>query len=610
MTDRRRVKIRCALLCTAVCAAMLTPYPVRAQEGYRLTGVRFSGVHAFSHKALRERMVLRARTGLQRILFWVKAPPFSSSILERDLERLERFYQSEGFLHVRLNHSLERDDEEGTVELAIAISEGEAVHVREIIDNLVLQPGQNETVIRGILAEAKPSLRPGMRFRDPLARAHRNELLTTLAGAGFPFARVDLELELDDAESLVDIDLRIVPMYQRRFGEVTVLGDSRTPAAKITRQLTFQPGKIYSPKALEESQRRIYQLALFQYVTVRVVMDEENIVQPVEVVAVDAPRLTSKIGAGYGREDRFRGSIELRRLGFLGGTRRMRVFARHSGLEPYHFNFRITQPGIPRPETQINLNPFIKKEKEPGYTVRRGGSHLSLQHHFATYSDAIADYTFERVKLESGPSAREMDIAAYNKSSLTLGVMRDNSEPSFSPVRGSFRALTVTFAGLLVPADFHYLRILTEWRHYLSLDEGWILATRAKLGAMAAQKGDPFTPIEERFFAGGSASVRGWARSQLGPGSAAGVPTGGDAYFEGSTELRHPLWSALSGCLFADFGNVWRQRREARIDDLHFAAGIGLRYRTPIGPIRLDLAMPVFEPSRTLQVHVSVGQAF
>ena len=131
-----------------------------------------------------------------------------------------------------------------------------------------------------------------------------------------------------------------------------------------------------------------------------------------------------------------------------------------------------------------------------------------------------------------------------------------------------------------------------------------------KFGVIEPQDEDNFVPIEERFFAGGAASVRGWSRSELGPLNSDSKPLGGNSLLEGSLEFRYPIWGLMSGALFGDFGNIWQDSFEHKFNDLRYAAGFGLRFKTPIGPLRLDVARPVFDDDSAMQFYLSVGHAF
>ena len=139
-----------------------------------------------------------------------------------------------------------------------------------------------------------------------------------------------------------------------------------------------------------------------------------------------------------------------------------------------------------------------------------------------------------------------------------------------------------------------------------------MFASRLKIGFAEPLHGGEEVPIFERFYSGGSASVRGYGRSRLGPLSTSDDPLGGRSLIEGSFELRQQFTEKIGGALFVDFGQVSLRSFDVPVDDLRFSAGIGGRYTTPAGPVRLDLGFPFRPPNgdRAWQIHFSIGQSF
>ena len=162
-------------------------------------------------------------------------------------------------------------------------------------------------------------------------------------------------------------------------------------------------------------------------------------------------------------------------------------------------------------------------------------------------------------------------------------------------------------------------KIQLEAKRYRELWPRVVFACKARAGYGFVYGNNPEFPQEELFYAGGSTSVRGWYRSRLGPYFPGTTkPRGGVNLFEGNSELRFPLWKEVGAVVFFDFGNVWngpyreilKNKNETKI---RYALGAGLRYMTPIGPIRFDMGREVFNTSgnnREIAFHISVGQAF
>jgi outer membrane protein insertion porin family len=260
----------------------------------------------------------------------------------------------------------------------------------------------------------------------------------------------------------------------------------------------------------------------------------------------------------------------------------------------------------------LAVSPFIWRQREPAFAVNRIGGSLGAIHQFNRTLSGTITYSLEHVRVTQSVLVQTADSLAlsklYNKSQVILGSSYDNSAPLFNPHRGYFNTNTFTLSGLGFGSKTRYTKLLIDVRRYQPLS-ALVLAIRTKLGGIRTFGSESFVPVEERFYSGGSSSVRGWARSELGP-HVAGLPIGGLSLLEGSVEIRYPVVGLLSGVVFGDFGNVWTESYKYKLSDLHYAAGLGIRLATPIGPIRMDVARPVSDVEKKIQFHVSVGQAF
>lgn len=606
----------CLIMLMILAGAFLTK--TLGQEGYSIGRIDFKGNKTFSAGQLAEKIVQKSHAGFNRLFFWKKPFLFSDNILQRDLKRLVTFYQTEGFIRVKVKADILKNDTKKQVDVIFWISEGEPVLIQTSSYSVNASEDATKTRAVKFLESIKKNLpiQKGDRFRDVAFQANKDSLKQLFINFGFPHIRVSSELHLQKSTNRVDINTDIYPGARCVFGDAMISGNKRIPVKEIQKQIVAKKGRIFSEQLLQKSQLQIYQLGVFQFVTVRTVLDQkkENIL-PVQILVKETSDWTLKTGAGYGKEDNIRAFIEYRKFGIFKSAQRMSVRAKHSSLEPYNFDLKWIKPAFLRPRSTLTLNPFVRREKEPGFTIDRNGANLTFQRQFATYTNGYINYNLEKDNLQISQATRlqalaNSKISVYNKSSVTIGLARDHSDPPFSPNRGLYTAATLSYSGLGFSSDYHYVQVLLEGRHYQKIAGDWVFATRLKVGAMGPTQKGEITPIAERFYAGGSYSVRGWLRSQLGPASAEGVPVGGNSLLEGSGELRFPVYKWLSAVSFMDFGNVWPQALDYAFSGLHYAAGLGLRFKTPIGPIRFDVAKPVFETPQPIRFHISVGQAF
>jgi outer membrane protein assembly factor BamA len=204
---------------------------------------------------------------------------------------------------------------------------------------------------------------------------------------------------------------------------------------------------------------------------------------------------------------------------------------------------------------------------------------------------------------------------------IATDYQRSTANSPLNASRGYQLALHLEQAGRLLPGTFRYFGVSADARHYLPLGARLVVASRLQVGTV-----DPAgnlaanVPFSKKYFLGGATSIRGWGRYEVSPLSGSGLPVGGNSLFAWSSELRAGLVSRLEGAAFFDAGNVWANAWTVDLGALRYAVGAGLRYQTPVGPVRFDvgyqinpipgLAATGKPERRRYRLHFSVGQAF
>jgi outer membrane protein assembly factor BamA len=176
-------------------------------------------------------------------------------------------------------------------------------------------------------------------------------------------------------------------------------------------------------------------------------------------------------------------------------------------------------------------------------------------------------------------------------------------------------------AGPVLGGTFNYFAASADARQYLPFNDRVVLASRLQVGNIRPAGADEaHIPFAKRYFLGGATTIRGWGRYEVSPLSGSGLPLGGDSLLAFSEELRAMLHGNFGGVLFLDAGNVWADSWSIRLGDLRYAIGPGLRYQTPVGPLRLDVGYQLnpipgllvngTPQTRRWRLHFSIGQAF
>ena len=583
-----------------------------AQENYIVRSISFEGNKILTAENLFEQMEHYQTSWFADVILFEDPYLFSSEIFERDKERIIKYYQKESFIYAKIiNVNLIKDDNSKTVEIIIKIDESTPI----IVGIADINTGNNKLQQIPKIAE-ELSLKKGVRFRDNLITSDKNLIINFFINNGFPYVTADYSLDLDTLNNVVNIFWNVAPGKLSKFGDVEFEGNERTEKKLLENKLSFQKGQAYDGTELDKTQKKIYALGLFHIVSVKALFEKEELsIIPIKINLVETPKFNTKLGIGYGRDEKFRVSIDQRWLGFLGGARQLKFYAKHSDLEPYHFRFDYIQPDFITEYTNLSISPYLIKQTEPAFSLNKFGADLKLQRPLLKNVIGSFKYTFERSNLDTNSiSSEELKFynleSVYNKSGIEVGFERNTSEPVFDPNSGSLSSVVVHYSGLGLQSKYHFLRPTIEYRKYNRISEWLILAFRIKAGTIFSYDEDEFVPYEDRFYSGGSSSLRGWARAELGPKDSDGQPLGGKSVFESNIEFRYPIYSLLSGVVFLDYGNVWTNELTYNFNELRYSAGWGLRISTPIGPVRIDLAIPVFEGAAKLQYFISVGQAF
>ncbi|MFO7999719.1 MAG: BamA/TamA family outer membrane protein [Marinilabilia sp.] len=596
----------------------LSPVILAGQENAEIRRVRINGNEAFDDGELLEKVSFSRSSWLRRTILRQEPSFYSSDAWDMNKQQLRSFYQAEGYLNVEIGSpGLEMRDRKYRVDLTIDIDEGTPVMV-DSVGFMTEQGGNRDSLLRTKAWDRfKKRLQTevGSRFRDDLVKSDQEAITSWFSSLGYAYAEVEPAISLTPDTLKANIEWRIRKGPLSYFGEISIEGAERTPEAAIRKQFAIEEGGVYSSERLGQSQKQVYGLGLFRIASMQARRGEgmrDTI--PVKLSIQEAPRLSTRYGVGYGREDNFRTFVDLTYLNFPGRTQRTNFYAKHSGLEPYRFETTVTQPAVFGPNSSMALNPYLRTRAEEGFESFVWGNNLSFHQALGDDLTASASLYFERVDIDIASTFErdpdDLAISSYSKNGVSFGMLFNDARPRFDPVGGWSLAFNTRANGSLFSSPYPFFKYLFEIKRYQPVMNGVVLAARIKGGSIMPAGSATSTPVEERYFAGGSQSVRGWPRQMLGPLDDDGVPVGGNSILEGSIEPRIKVVDPVSMVVFLDYGNVWRGENRFDLTDIRFAAGSGFRVSTPIGPVGIDFSRPVFDREDTWQFHLNIGHAF
>lgn len=587
------------------------------QEGYVVQRVKVKGNKEFLTLQLDKVISLEGTNIYKRWILRKESEPFFQETLEEDKLLLKSYYQKQGFLDFDFDSVVVvPSTRKEKVKIYFYINEGAYYRIGKI--NIVVNNDKSvDDFFKGISLRSKLfnlNGKKGNRFTDDVVYADQNEIVRWFSDKGYPYTTIKTNISLAADSLRAHITYLVTTGPLSYFGNVTISGNERIPEHIVEKQIMFKEGAIYQREMAEETQKRIVDLGAYRVVTITPELspDQKDTV-PMRVLLREAPRLTSRFGIGYGKEEHLRAFMKIQKIGIFGGARRAEFNVRTSYLEPYNLSIRFTQPGFIYPLTSLVVYPYLVKQNEPSYELTKAGGTVGLYKTFSKDLLGSIGFSYEFVKLDTTSVAdlpSNSLLSNYTKSGPIAGVIFDNSLPKFDPTKGVIATISTKYNGFFFDQDYPLYKFNVELKGFTVPYHKWVFASKIQIGSLQMTKGSIISPIEERFFSGGVGSVRGWPRQELGPQDENGTPQGGNSIFEGSVEIRVPLVSTLRLVTFLDGGNVWKGAYSWSIKDLRYSWGAGLRISSPIGPIGFDLARPIFDEDNTWQFLINIGPSF
>lgn len=583
--------------------------------------VTFQGNETFGARALRKAIASKPRPLLPP---WKRGETYNRPTLEADLKRLRKYYFDRGFLTAKARiENVKEDNEKNTREITIAIEEGPETLVEtvRVVGHVPPELPPEDKILADL------ALRSGARLTKADFNRSQVQLALLMQDAGYARARVVPQTEVDfDAHQAV-MTFALYPGDLTAFGEVTVTGRERIKERAIRRQLRFKPGDTYSADKLTKTSDAIYSIGMFRSVTPRGAnFEAEDEPLDIEIVVQERKPRTLEASVGFSTVAGPRFRLAWTHWNFFRGGEQLTLEglgsfiaqeARATLRLPFFFaqrtTFSQTQSfrneylfsdtlGIIDPQPDFDLftvSAVSRVERELGdFWTAAVGLDLSYNDYYGVDEDAETD------------EGTEDSLLVIQFAELTY----DTSDDFLNPTRGLLLRGSFDHSTTSVLSDVNFAKLRLEGRHYLPIWWRMIFATRLVMGTIQpygeTDTGEILRNI--RFFAGGPGSVRGFRINRLGPLDEDNDPIGGNSLIEGSAELRFPIVGQLWGALFVDFGNVFPKSFTFHFDDLRYAVGPGIRYMTPIGPIRLDIGF-IMDPRSnedTARLEFSIGQAF
>ena len=646
-------------------ASQVIEYDIDRGEHHKLTRVEIRGNRYFNAPTIRERLAMMP-SSLQ-----YRHGRFSPALLRRDEDAVRDLYRSNGFRDVEVHGNVIDNDlgKAGAVAVVIDIKEGPQWLVSTFTVEGV-DPA-DEARVRGMLGTAS-----GQPFSETNVAVDRDAVLADYYDRGYPDASFDWSWKPAAAPHRVEVRFLIRAGRRQFVREVLISGLHDTRPQLVNSRILLNPGDPLSQGKMIETQRRLNELGIFAKVDMALQNPDGDELGKYVLYQLEESKKYS-VAAGLGAEvariggdlTSFdspagqagfspRASLDLNRLNFRGLGHTLSLRGRVSTIEQRALASYTAPHFLSHDNLALSYVALFDHSLDVRtFAARRWEGSVQLAQRFTRSRTFLYRFSYRRVTVDEGTLKIAPSLVPLLSQPARIGMLSgtyvvDRRDDPIDAHKGTYNSIDLGLASKGFGSQSNFLRLLARNSTYHRLSPKLVLARGLTFGWLQSYHEpaglvDPTQdiPLAERLFAGGASSIRAFPDNQAGPRDLkTGFPLGGKALLINSTELRFPLLGdSLGGVLFHDAGNVYsgiedvsfrfRQRDKTDFNYMVHAVGFGFRYRTPIGPLRLDLAFSPNSPRffgfkgtqeqlllgqgvltdqriNRFQFHFSLGQAF
>jgi len=584
----------------------------RAYRGWTVQSLEVRGVEADLARRIKEGLVLSGRDkylGRERSQFYPDP-------LNDDIERTRLFLARRGY-----------------PDAVVTVDVTPHVKTRRLELELIVEPGPERRISEFRLEGLTPTLRRelrekgglevGRRFDEDLIEAAESSVQKFLAEQGYARAQVGAVLgetvagSALQSEIVVSLKMKAGPLCT--FGTVGVAGTERNDLVPLAKRvLGIEKGMLYSPTRVRNAEDRLRALGLFRQVRIEVVNaaefdpDAPTGVLDLTCRLIDQVPRRVETGLGFRTDELFRAQARWEHRNLFQRGRGGRLSALYSQRRQ-NVRTGFWWPALFKANVRAELEGRVEWLFEEGFESVERGARLSFGYRPSFLTTYDLGVELLQLDVDSKSDFEELDVSNETQVELSAQWANNSVDDRLDPSRGRDSWVRAKTLIPTVLSESRFFSLEGSYSRYFGLTKNTVFAMRGRAGWARPWGEISDLASNNRFFAGGSTSMRGFRRSRLGPVDPEGTPLGGEAKLETGFELRVPIWKTFRGAVFLDAGQVWSNRHQVRLDELEYAVGPALIISTPIGPIRGDVGFRLTDlvPDQPKTAyHIAIGHPF
>jgi outer membrane protein insertion porin family len=563
--------------------------------------------------------------------------------LKEDVETIRNLYYDKGYIQVQVDEPV-IEPKTYTKRVSLFSRKTETVTKKdELVVRINIREGdqfrvgsltfKGNTSITDSELEKEVKLKRGDIFSREVLRQDVARIMDRYDGIARPFASVVPLFNIDPEKKTVVINIDIQEGGEVRIGRINISGNTKTRDKVIRREMRLNEGDLYSKKALKRSYERINNLNFFETVDIVPERRQQEPVMDLDVKVKEKMTGTLSLGGGYSSVDKLVGIAEITQ-GNLGGRGQLLKFKTQWGGKHRILMLSFMEPYLFDEPIWGRVDVYRQAQEYDGYTMDSNGLSLGVGKSFDEYLSGSIRYGFDQsetrdITVIPLPYVLLQQLRYYGTavttSSITATLTRDSRDFYLDPKTGSRNTMFVQYAGGPLGGDPEFVKSVADSAWFFPLFWDTVFMARGRIGYVGSLIDKP-VPISERFFVGGSGTVRGFRYGTAGPVDSAGNRVGGNKELIFNFEYNFPIVPAarLKGVIFYDMGRAFDDNILAndplvtdnptsiRVRDLRHAWGWGFWWLSPIGPLRFEWGYIVHKKptDQASQFEFNIGTLF
>ena len=587
--------------------------------------MRIQRIEVVGNASVRSDDILKAmKTKASSLFGWFHSGYLKEEDLTDDVERIKDLYDEHGFSDAEVTTQTKPIQGSSDIALVVKVTEGKKYIVGEV-------QFKGNSIVKAEELLKTVQMRSGKPFSRRGLRLDVSNLQDLYFDKGYLSSQIRSESVYNEKNDKVDVAYSVTENELTYVDRVRIQGNTKTKDNVIRRELRAYPGESFSGAKLKRSKERLYNLGFFEDVRFDTETGSLPNTRDLVVSVKEGKTGEFSFGGGYSSVDSVIGFIQIRQKNFdwqnwktFTGAGQDLALRTELGSVRQNYEISFTEPWAFGHPYSLGFDLYKKDYNRSGsagygYDLSRLGGDIRLGKEFNEFDKGLLMYKLEQVKISNVPTtasqALKDEIGKNTTSSLALTLTHDERNNIYNPTKGIFLQGTGELAGGFLGGDRDFWKLNGAGSTYFKNLETHVLELKVRAGIADSYSNSPKVPIYERYYAGGANTIRGYRERRVGPRDpGTNDPIGGEAYWIFNAEETFPIYpDILKGAVFYDAGNVNEKVSNFGSGGVFQGVGAGVRIKTPIGPVKIDLGYPLDDvpgEGKKVRFYFNISQGF